>query len=34
MVAVNYFIYKAILKSRKRKYADQVMSLSDELLNR
>ncbi len=34
MVTVNYFIYKAILKSRKRKYADQVMSLSDELLNR
>lgn len=34
MVSVNYLIYRAILKSRKKKYADQVMALSDALLNK
>ena len=34
MVSVNYFLYKAILKRGKRKYAAQVIALSDELLNR
>ncbi len=33
-VAANYFIYKAILKRRKAKYAKQVINLSDELLNK
>ena len=33
MVAANYFIYRAILNSRKKKYADRVISLSDELLH-
>lgn len=34
MVCANYFLHKGILNSRKKKYADQIMSLSDELLNR
>lgn len=33
MVAANYFIYRAILNSRKKKYADRVITLSDELLH-
>ena len=33
IVSVNYFIYKAILKRRKAKYAQQVIELSDKLLN-
>ncbi|MGN1373282.1 MAG: dihydropteridine reductase [Candidatus Coproplasma sp.] len=33
MVSVNYFIYKAILKSRKKKYGKQIVELSDSLLN-
>ena len=33
MVSVNYLIYKAILKSRKKKYAEQVVQLSNEILN-
>ena len=32
MVSANYFLYKAVLKSRRRRYADRVMALSDELL--
>ena len=32
MVSVNYFIYKAIAKSGRKKYADQILELSDELL--
>lgn len=32
MVSVNYLLYKAVLKSRRRRYADRVMALSDELL--
>ncbi len=34
MCAANYFIYKAVLKSRRKKYAKQILSLSDELLNK
>lgn len=33
MVSINYPIYKKILASSKTKYADQIKSLSDELLN-
>lgn len=33
MVSANYFIYRAILAHRKKKYAQSVMQLSDELLN-
>ncbi|MGN1104939.1 MAG: hypothetical protein ACI4QI_08775 [Candidatus Coproplasma sp.] len=33
MVSVNYFIYRAILKSRKARYAQQIIELSDKLLN-
>lgn len=33
MVSANYFIYKAILAHRKKKYAQSVLQLSDELLN-
>ncbi|MGN0823925.1 MAG: hypothetical protein ACI4MB_02515 [Candidatus Coproplasma sp.] len=33
IVSANYFIYKAILKRRKAKYAKQVIQLSDKLLN-
>ncbi|MDE7330158.1 MAG: dihydropteridine reductase [Clostridia bacterium] len=29
----NYFIYKVILASRKRKYGAQILAISDELLN-
>ena len=34
MVSTTYSIYKAILSSRKKKYAKQVLSLTDELLNK
>ncbi len=30
----NYFIYKAILNSRKKKYASQIISLSNKILNK
>ncbi len=33
LVSINYPIYKAILKSRKRKYQDKIFALSDEILN-
>ena len=33
MVSVNYGIYQKILRSRKKKYADKVLTLSNELLN-
>ncbi|MGN0812154.1 MAG: hypothetical protein ACI4MQ_01405 [Candidatus Coproplasma sp.] len=33
IVSVNYFIYKAILKHRKKKYTQQVVELSDKILN-
>lgn len=32
MVCVNYPIFKAILKSRKQKYASQILALSNEIL--
>lgn len=31
---VNYYIYKAMLKSRKRKYGSQILTISNELLNK
>ena len=31
-VAANYFIYRAILKSRKKKYSAEVIALSDKIL--
>lgn len=34
LVSLNYFIYKAILKRRKAKYAKRILALSDELLNK
>ncbi|MBQ8291915.1 MAG: dihydropteridine reductase [Clostridia bacterium] len=34
MVSVNYSFYKGILKSRKAKYAKEILALSDELLNK
>ena len=33
MVSINYFIFDKILKSRKAKYADQILSLTNEILN-
>ena len=33
MVSLNYFIYKKMLASRKKKYAEQIKKLSAELLN-
>lgn len=30
----NYFIYKAMLSSRKKKYGSQIITLSNELLNK
>ena len=32
MVSVNYFIYRAIAKAGRKKYAGQILALSDELL--
>lgn len=32
MAIINYPIYKGILNSRKKKYAQQIMRLSDEIL--
>jgi len=29
----NYFIYKAVLKARKKKYGEKIVELSGELLN-
>ncbi len=34
MVSLNYFIYKAILRRRKAKRAEEVLKLSNELLNK
>lgn len=34
MVAINYFLYKRILKKRKAKYGERILSLSDELLHK
>lgn len=33
MVSFNYYIYKAILKNRKNKYKNEIITLSDELLS-
>lgn len=33
MISVNFFLYQAILKKRKNRYAKQVLALSDKLLN-
>lgn len=33
LCALNYFMYKGILKHRKKKYADQILSLCDQTLN-
>ncbi len=34
MAIINYPIYKGILGSRKRKYADQILKLSEKILNK
>lgn len=34
MAIANYPIYKGILASRRQKYADQIMKLSDEIMNK
>ncbi|MBQ7295369.1 MAG: dihydropteridine reductase [Clostridia bacterium] len=34
MAVINYPIYKKILASRRKKYAAEIMKLSDELLNK
>lgn len=34
MAIFNYPIYKGILSSRRKKYADQIMKLSDEIMNK
>ena len=33
MVSVNYPIYKKILDSRRRKYADEIIALSEKIIN-
>ncbi len=33
LCSVNYLLYRAILKSRKKKYGKEILSLSDEILN-
>jgi len=33
IVSVNYFLYKKMLESRKKKYASQIVELSKSLLN-
>lgn len=33
LCAINWFIYKKALASRKKKYADKIIALSNELLN-
>lgn len=32
MAVANYPVYKSILASRRKKYADQIMRLSDEVM--
>lgn len=34
MVSINYPLHKAILNSRRKKYADKILCLSDEILKR
>jgi len=33
MCVASYFVYKAVLKARKKKYGDRIVELSEELLN-
>lgn len=33
MICANYFIYKSILKRRKAKYGEEIVNLSNEILN-
>lgn len=33
LCVLNYYVYRVILNSRKKKYADRIISLSNELLN-
>ena len=33
IVAANYFIYRAVLRRRRRRYAAEVIALSDKMLN-
>ncbi len=33
MAVINYPVYKSILSSRRKKYADQVMKLSNEIMD-
>lgn len=33
IMVANYFIYKAFYSHRKKKYADEILELSDKLLN-
>lgn len=33
MVSINYLMYKKIMTKNKNKYADQILKLSEELLN-
>ena len=33
IVVANYFIYKAILKKRREKYSDEIVRLSNKILN-
>lgn len=32
MVSANYFIHKAMIKSRKQKYSEQILALSDSIM--
>ena len=34
MAAINYPIYRAILGARKKKYASQILSVSDSIINK
>jgi hypothetical protein len=34
LVSVNYPLFLAIMKTRKKKYAEKVIALSDELLSK
>jgi putative exporter of polyketide antibiotics len=34
MAIINYPIYKSILGSRRKKYADRIMALSDKIMNK
>ena len=34
IAVINYPIYKAILRSRKNKYASEIISLSDKIINK